>query len=115
MDNKRNKGIYIKMTQQELDLMEQGMRQMNVTNRSAYIRKMAINGYLINLDIPELAEIQRLLGITANNVNQIARKVNQGGTPYRDDLADLTAKLEDIRLQFGEVLQGLAMIQGAMG
>ena len=114
MENKRNKGIYIKLTQQELELIDKGMKQMNVTNRSAFIRKMAINGYIINLDIPELKEIQRLLSITSNNVNQIARRVNQGSTPYGADLADLTAKLEEVRLQFGEVLQGLARIQEAM-
>lgn len=115
MEDKRNKGVYIKFTQRELDLLDKAMAMANITNRSAYIRKIAINGYIINLDMPEVREIQRLLGITANNVNQIARKANQGGSPYGEDLADIITKLEEIRLQFGEVLHSLARIQEAIG
>ncbi len=114
MDNKRNKGIYIKFTQQELDLIEKAMKQMNVRNRSAFIRKMAINGWMLSLEIPELPEIGRLLSITANNANQIAKKVNSGGSIYNEDVADLTAKVEEVRLQFGSVLQGLAKVQEAI-
>ena len=49
---------------------------------SAYLRKMAIDGYIIQLDIPTLRELVRLMHITANNVNQIARRVNETRNIY---------------------------------
>ncbi len=114
MTEKRDKGIYIKMTQEELDAIDEKMANANIHNRSGFIRKMAIDGLLIQLDMPELKEIGRLLGITANNVNQIAKKANETDNIYGDDIADVSDKFDDIRRQFGELLQALAKLQKSL-
>mgnify|MGYP002087627730 CR=1 FL=1 len=52
----------------------------------AYLRKMAIDGYVIKLELPELKEMIRLLGIANNNINQIARSLNSTGRIYETDI-----------------------------
>ena len=79
-------GIYFKVTDEERRLIEQRMALMGVHNMSAYIRKMCIDGYIVQLQIKELDECAKLLRYTSNNVNQIARRVNSGGGVYLERL-----------------------------
>ena len=74
--NGKSSGIYFKVSGRERELIEQKMALAGARNMSAYIRKMCIDGYIINLQIPELTECAKLLRYTSNNVNQIARCPN---------------------------------------
>ena len=112
MEEQRNKGIYIKFTEHELELLREKMGNANIKNRSGFIRKLAIDGYVIQLDIKELKEVSRLLSITANNVNQIAKVANSTGNIYVQDIEELGNKLKEIRLLFGEMLTHLSKVGG---
>ncbi len=85
-------------------MVERRMAQTGIQNKSAFIRKMCIDGHVINLDLKQLDEIKMLLSVTANNANQIARRVNSGGEAYRNDVAEVSEQLVEIRLMFGELL-----------
>ena len=78
---------------------------------SAFIRKMLIDGHVINLEIPELAECVRLLRYTSNNVNQIARQMNFCGAVYPEDVSDICAKQHEISRLFGEILEQLSRLK----
>ena len=78
----KQKGIYFKVSEKERNLIEQKMALAGIRNMSGYLRKMAIDGYVINLEIPELAECVQLMRYTSNNVNQMARTMNSGGAIY---------------------------------
>ena len=78
---------------------------------SGYLRKMAIDGYVINLEIPELAECAQLLRYTSNNVNQVARTMNSGGTVYPDEVNDTCTKQDETNRLFGEILKQLSRIK----
>ena len=78
----KSSGIYFKVTDEERELIEQRMALMGVQNMSAYIRKMCIDGYIVQLQIKELDECAKLLRYTSNNVNQIARRVNLNCPPF---------------------------------
>lgn len=106
----RNKQIKFWATQEEIDLIHQKMALYGTTNRGAYLRKMAIDGYIIRLDLPELKEILHLLGPTANNVNQMARKLNAGGQLYREDLEDIQHRLDQIYDSMRKILYELAKL-----
>jgi hypothetical protein len=41
-------------------LIETKMAQVGTTNREAFLRKMAIDGYVVKLDLPELRELVSL-------------------------------------------------------
>ena len=110
MEEKRDKRLLIKLTQHELDLINRNMKAVNIKNRSGYIRKMCIDGYHLSLDIPEMKEVSRLLNITSNNVNQIAKMANATGNIYQDDVLDLKSDMDNIKLQFGKILESLSKI-----
>ena len=113
MPKDKTRGFYFKMSPEEWDLVEKRMAQTNIRNKSAYLRKMAIDGHVIILDTPAITEIAKLLRVTANNVNQIARRVNSGGKAYRKDVAEVSRQFEEIRSSFGKVLVSLSALDNA--
>ena len=111
MAKEKTRGIYFKVTDEERSLIEQRTALMGVHNMSAYIRKMCIDGYIVQLQIPELTECAKLLRYTSNNVNQIARRVNSGGGVYPDEVDEITAKLAEASGLFGNILEQLSKIE----
>ena len=109
----RNRSRQVKfwVSDEEYALLQKKMEAAGGVNQGAYIRKMILDGYIVNLDIPELKEIIRLLSITSNNVNQMARKLNAGGSIYREDIAEVTAKLDTIYTQLEKILKRLSKIK----
>ena len=86
------------------------MALAGITNMSAYIRKMCIDGYTVNLKIPELTECARLLRYISNNMNQIARRINSGGGVYPDEVDEISTKLMEVSGLFGNILEELSKI-----
>lgn len=101
--------LNFRVTEKEKALIEEKMLALGTTNREAYLRKIAIDGYVVRLDVPELKEIVTLMRRTSNNVNQIARRLNDSGRIYDVDIADVQKQQE----QLWNVLNGLiAQISG---
>ena len=111
MAKEKTNGIYFKVTDEERRLIERKMELAGVHNMSAYIRKMCIDGYTVNLQIPELAECAKLLRYTSNNMNQIARRVNSGGGVYPDEMDEIRSKLSQTNGLFGNILEQLSKIK----
>ena len=111
MAKSKTSGIYFKVTDEERSLIEQRMALMGVHNMSAYIRKMCIDGYIVQLQIKELDECAKLLRYTSNNVNQIARRVNSGGGVYPDEVDEICGKLTEVSGLFGNILEQLSKIK----
>lgn len=84
-----SKGIYVKFKPEEVEILHDRMKEAGVQNMSAYIRKMAINGYVI---IPEWPDLNRVISLHArisNNLNQYAKKANETGKLYEEDIAEI--------------------------
>jgi len=113
MANEKTTGFFFKMSPEEADLFERRMKQTGIRNKSAFIRKMCIDGHVFILDSQEINEIGRLLRITAGNVNQIAKRVNSGGEAHRNDVVEISEQFTEIRKNFGELLEILSDIAGA--
>lgn len=103
--------IYFKLTERERQLIEQKMALVGVHNMSAYIRKMCIDGYIIKLQLPELSQCSRYLHSAANNVNQIAKRLNSSGQCYASELSDVKDSLNKNEKLFGSILEKLAKIK----
>jgi hypothetical protein len=101
------------MSPEEAELFERNMARTGISNKSAFIRKMCIDGHVFNLELNTLNEIKRLLGISSNNLNQLTRRVNGGGNIYREDVEGLSEQYKDIRLCFGDVLTFLSELTNA--
>ena len=109
-ERKRSKQLKIWISQEEQDMIRQKMAEFGTDNMGAFVRKMVIDGYIIKLDLPELQEIIRLLGSIANNVNQIARRVNAGGNVYKEDLEEVNANLDQNYKMLRKVMKSLSKI-----
>ena len=108
----RNRSRQVKfwVSEEEYQLLQKKMEAAGGVNQGAYIRKMILDGYIVNLDIPELKEIIRLLGPIGNNVNQMARKVNAGSSIYKEDIEEINTKLEQVYKMLIRVMRGLGNI-----
>lgn len=109
-NRKRPIQVKFRVTPEERELISKRMRQAEVGNMAAYLRKMAIDGYMVRLDLPELRERLSLLRRYSNNVNQIARRVNSTGRIYEDDIREIKAQLEEIWEAENAILKKLAAI-----
>ena len=81
--------LKFRVTPEERALIEQKMAQLGTTNMAAYLRKMAIDGFVVNLELPELGELVSLLRRSSNNLNQLTRRVHETGRIYDADMEDL--------------------------
>ena len=106
----KTEAIYIRVSENERKLIEYRMKVCNISNMSAYIRKMAIDGMIVNLDISELKEVTRLLRYNGNNINQIAKHLNEGRSVYASDIADVQEKQTQILKLVREIYLKLAKI-----
>ena len=93
---KRNIPLLFWVTEEEKETIQQRMEQIGTKNMSAYLRKMALNGLLISLSIPELKEILTLMRRSSNNLNQLAKRVNSNGRLYDADLEDIQKRQDEL-------------------
>ena len=107
----RSRQVKFWVNEEEYELLQKKMEAAGGVNQGAYIRKMILDGYIVNLDIPELKEIIRLLGPIGNNVNQMARKVNAGGSIYKEDIDEINTRLDQIYKMLIRVMKGLGKIR----
>ena len=84
--------IEFRVTEQEHQLIQKKMEQLGTKNMGAYLRKMAIDGYIIKVDYTEQKKLAAAVSRVAGNINQICRRINQTGNFYQDDIVELKAK-----------------------
>ena len=87
---KRDVPVLFWVSAEELELIRQKMQQYGTENLSAYLRKMAVDGYVVQLDLPELKELVSLMRYSSNNLNQLTRKVHETGRVYDADPVSYT-------------------------
>ena len=84
-----SKGIYVKFKPEEVEILHNRMKEAGVQNMSAYIRKMALNGYVI---IPKWSDLDQVISLhsrISNSLNQYARKANETGKLYEEDITEI--------------------------
>ena len=108
---KRNIVIRFRVTPEEREMIESKMAQFGTTNMAAYLRKISIDGYVVRLDLPELREMVSLLRRSSNNLNQIAKRVNETSRIYDADIDCLKENQEKIWSAANGILTQLANIK----
>ena len=108
--NKKSVRVEFVMSEQEAELVKGRMAELGTTNLSAYLRKMAVDGYIIHLDMSDVQEMIRLLRICSNNLNQYARRANETGSIYAADVDDLRTRLDSLWDGMDKLLRGFANV-----
>lgn len=110
MEKHRNE-IHVRVSEEERASIRDRMESAGVKNLNAYMKKMAIDGYIIVLDLSDIKEVVRLLRINSNNLNQYAKKANENGSIYQQDIKQLQNQQEEIWIAVKDVLARLAAIR----
>lgn len=93
-------GLYTMVSPEEKEVIDQKMALLGTMNLRAYLRKMAVDGYIVQLDMGAVVELVKLLRSISNNVNQIARRCNETRNLYAQDV-------EDLRRGYTQVWEGI--------
>ena len=107
---KRDVQLNFRVSPEELALIEQKMAQLGTKNREAYLRKMALDGYVVRLELPELKELVSLMRRSSNNINQLTRRVHETGRIYDADLEDISQRQEALWGGVHRILTQLAKL-----
>ena len=106
----RNKQIHFLVNSAEAELIKKKMEEAGFTSVGAYMRKMAIDGYTIRLDLADMREAIRLLRINSNNLNQYAKRANETGSVYVADIKQLKQEQEELWNVLKKILDRLVEI-----
>ena len=106
-EDNRTINLQFRVNEEEMKRIEERQAQVEILNRSVYLRKMALNGICIHVDIKELHKAGCLLSSISNNMNQYAKKVNATGSIYLEDINSLKEKFSELIQVYGEVLSQL--------
>ena len=108
---KRDQDVHFLASKEEVERIHQKMEEIGFRSMGAYLRKMALDGYCINLDLQDVKELVSLLRRCSNNLNQYAKRANETGNIYEADIKDLQERLDKIWDGMKDVLVHLSSIQ----
>lgn len=113
MNEKQKRTIHysFKVTPEEDAMIQKKMELAGIKNQSAFIRRIVLGGLILRLDLPELKNATRLMGILSNNVNQIARRLHEGGSIYETEVDDIVEKQKQLRATLDKILSSLDRIK----
>lgn len=107
---KRDQDVHFLASKEEVERIHEKMDELGIRSMGAYLRKMALDGYCIRLDLQDVKALVSLLRICSNNL-KYAKRANETGSIYRADIEDLQKRLEEIWTDMREVLVRLSSIQ----
>ena len=96
MTEHRDQQIHFRVSKVEPERIRQKMESCGILSIGSYLRKMALDGYCLNLDLPQLRRMAYLLQNCSNNLNQVAKRANESGQLYAADLEDLRSRLDEL-------------------
>ena len=95
-NRKRRIQMKFYVTEDEKRLIDEKMAQLPTRRYGAYLRKMAIDGYIIYTDTADIKAFTAELSAIGRNINQIARRVNAGAPAYQADMEEIKERLDEI-------------------
>jgi hypothetical protein len=93
---KKENQLLVRISDADKERIQAKMEEAGILNMSAYIRKMALDGICVRLDLAEVRQLIVLLQRCSNNLNQYAKRANETGSVYAADIEDLRSRLEEI-------------------
>ena len=96
MSDRRDQQLHFRVSKPELERIRNKMEASGILSIGYYLRKMALDGYCLHLDLPQLRRMAYLLQMCSNNLNQYAKVANENGQIYTADLEDLRARLDEL-------------------
>ena len=102
--------LHVMVSEEELALIRERMAEAGISNMGAYMRKMALNGYVLHVDLSDIRELVSLQRRCANNLNQVAIHVNTYGGIYPDEIKALQRDYADLWGPLSDLLKKLSAV-----
>ena len=96
MSNRRDQQLHFRVSKPELERIRYKMESSGILSIGSYLRKMALDGYCLHLDLKELRRMAYLLELCSNNLNLYAKVANENGRVYAADMEDLRQRLDEL-------------------
>ena len=96
MSDRRDQQLHFRVSKPELERIRNKMEASGILSIGSYLRKMALDGYCLHLDLPQLRRMAYLLQMCSNNLNQYAKRANESGKIYATDMEDLRQRLDEL-------------------
>ena len=109
--SERNIILRFRVSEKEKALIEEKMKLYGTFNLSAYLRKQAIDGYVIKLEFPQIIDLIRIVSLYCDRANNIARRVNETGRLYEPELNEIMSMSAAIRKELSELVERLVSIE----
>ena len=93
----RKNSFVLRLDDSEMQLLQERMKAVGIKNREMFARKMLLDGYIINFDLQPISELVRLTRNIANNINQVARRANECGSVFENDVLILFAEVNRLK------------------
>ena len=106
---RRDIHLHVMVTAEELARIRERMDEAGITNAGAYVRKMALNGYILHVDLSPVKELVSLQRRCANTLNQVAVHANLHGV-YPEEIAGLQRDYETLWGQVSDILRELSKL-----
>lgn len=110
MREQRNQQLHFRVSKAEMERIEARMEELGILSIGSYLRKMALDGYAVRLDLPELRRMAYLLQMCSNNLNQYAKWANASGQVFKAETADLRKRLDELTGLAKQILAQLAAL-----
>ncbi len=101
---KRSIGLYTKVSEEEKEMIDEKMKLSGTNNMRGYLRKMAVEGYIVCVDMSNVQELVVLLRSITNNINQIAKRTNETGNFYAEEMKELQKQYQKIWCSVEQIL-----------
>ena len=101
----RTVGLFFKVSPEEMELISQKMEEAGTDNKRAYLRKMALDGYIVKLDMDSVKDMVKLMRSISSNINQIAVRCNETGNLYEEDVRDLRSGCLKVQTEMLELVK----------
>ena len=115
MSDRRDQQLHFRVSKPELERIRNKMESSGILSIGSYLRKMALDGYCLNLDLPQLRHMAYFLQMCSNNLNQYAKAANENGQVYAADMEDLRQRLDELIDIGRQILSRLAKFFPAIG
>ena len=108
---KRDVVMSFRVTPTEATIIRERINDAGMKKPGAYLRKMALDGYVIKLDLQDVKEVTRLMRITSNNINQYTKKANETGSIYLQDIQEVKNNQKKLWELLRNILEHLSTIK----
>lgn len=107
---KKTERIELRLSKEDCDVIHDRMEEAGIGNRSYYIREMAVNGYIINVEVEGVKDMCQLLSRYGNNINQIAKRANETGNVYHGDISGIKNQMKEMYAMMRKILDKVSDI-----